>query len=217
VGRCRGAAGLNNRGGRTAFDWTFLVVVAFAAAGINLAFRAAHLRTAALDGGWVPVAAGLTVATLGIAFRIWAILTLGRFFKFVVVIQSFADSMQTQHLSWPHCPGMEYGSHGRRAVGPPRSSCGDRGRRCLGQYGVEWLRHAVEVDRVDEQARVTELALRARAQEAPQLRFLGPSRHAGCRCMVRNEPRSPWEPKSSSASAVHAARMSSSSRSCTQT
>jgi hypothetical protein len=28
-----------------------------------------------------------------------------------------------------------------------------------GEYGVEWLRHAVEVDRVDEQARVTELAL----------------------------------------------------------
>jgi hypothetical protein len=44
-----------------------------------------------------------------------------------------------------------------------------------GEYGVEWLRHAVEVDRVDEQPRVTELAIRARAQEAPQLRFLGPS------------------------------------------
>jgi len=28
-----------------------------------------------------------------------------------------------------------------------------------GEYGVEWLRHAVEVDRVDEHARVTELAL----------------------------------------------------------
>ena len=42
-----------------------------------------------------------------------------------------------------------------------------------GEYGVEWLRHAVEVDRIDEQPRVTELAIRARAQEAPQLRFPG--------------------------------------------
>jgi hypothetical protein len=42
-----------------------------------------------------------------------------------------------------------------------------------GEYGVEWLRHAVEVDRVDQQPRVTELAIRARAQEAPQLCFPG--------------------------------------------
>ncbi len=78
---------LRNLAGRTAFDWTFLLVVAFVAAGINLAFRAAHLSAAGIGGGWVPVAAGITVAVIGIAFRIWAILTLGRFFKFVVVIQ----------------------------------------------------------------------------------------------------------------------------------
>lgn len=78
---------LVNIGGRTAFDWTFLLVVAFVAAGINLAFRAAHLPAAGFGGGWAPVAAGAAIAVAGIGFRIWAILTLGRFFKFVVVIQ----------------------------------------------------------------------------------------------------------------------------------
>jgi len=78
---------LVNLGGRTAFDWTFLLVVAFVGAGINLAFRAADVRAADFGGGWVPVIAGTAIAVAGIAFRIWAILTLGRFFKFVVVIQ----------------------------------------------------------------------------------------------------------------------------------
>jgi protein-S-isoprenylcysteine O-methyltransferase Ste14 len=78
---------LANLGGRTAFDWTFLLVVAFVAAGINLAFRAAHLPAAVIGGGWAPVAAGAALALAGIGFRVWAILTLGRFFKFVVVIQ----------------------------------------------------------------------------------------------------------------------------------
>ncbi len=78
---------LRNLGGRTAFDWTFLLVVAFTAAAINLAFRAAHLRLAGFGGGWAPVAIGCAITIAGIAFRIWAILTLGRFFTFVVVIQ----------------------------------------------------------------------------------------------------------------------------------
>jgi protein-S-isoprenylcysteine O-methyltransferase Ste14 len=74
-------------GGRTAMDWTFPLVVASIAAGFILGFRAAHLRWAVVGGGWIPVIAGLTVAGLGIGFRIWAILTLGPLFKFVVVIQ----------------------------------------------------------------------------------------------------------------------------------
>jgi hypothetical protein len=43
---------LRNLGGRSAFDWTFLLVVAFTAAGINLALRAAHLPVAGFGGGW---------------------------------------------------------------------------------------------------------------------------------------------------------------------
>ena len=78
---------LRSIGGRTAMDWTFPVVVAAVTAGFFLGFRAAHLRSATISGGWVLVAAGLTIAVAGIGFRVWAILTLGPLFKFVVVIQ----------------------------------------------------------------------------------------------------------------------------------
>ena len=78
---------LRNMGGRTTFDWTFWLVIAAVAAGLNLGFRAAHVHSAVLGGGWAPVAAGLVVLAAGVALRTWAILTLGRLFKFVVVIQ----------------------------------------------------------------------------------------------------------------------------------
>ena len=78
---------LRNLGGRTTFDWTFRLVVGAVGVGVNLGFRAAHTHAAVLGGGWVPVAIGLTVLVAGVALRAWAILTLGRLFKFVVVIQ----------------------------------------------------------------------------------------------------------------------------------
>jgi protein-S-isoprenylcysteine O-methyltransferase Ste14 len=78
---------LRNRGGNTAPDPTFALVVASVAAGTNLAFRAAHDHAAAIGGGPAVIAAGLTAFVLGVALRTWAILTLGRLFKFVVVIQ----------------------------------------------------------------------------------------------------------------------------------
>jgi protein-S-isoprenylcysteine O-methyltransferase Ste14 len=78
---------LRNTGGRTTFDWTFGLVVAAVAAGLSLGFRAAHVHSTVLGGGWVPVAAGLAVLAAGVALRTWAILALGRLFKFVVVIQ----------------------------------------------------------------------------------------------------------------------------------
>jgi protein-S-isoprenylcysteine O-methyltransferase Ste14 len=78
---------LRNTGGRTILDWTFGLVIAAVAAGLNLGFRAAHVHSTVLGGGWAPVAAGLAVLAAGVALRTWAILTLGRLFKFVVVIQ----------------------------------------------------------------------------------------------------------------------------------
>ena len=78
---------LRNLGGRTAFDWTFGLVVASVALAINAGFRAAHLPSTVVGGGWVPVAIGLGVLAAGVALRVWAIVTLGRLFKFVVVIQ----------------------------------------------------------------------------------------------------------------------------------
>ncbi len=77
---------LRNMGGRTTFDWTLWLVVAAVAAGINLGFRDAHVHPAVLGGGWAPVAAGLVMLAAGVALRTWEILTLGRLFKFVVVI-----------------------------------------------------------------------------------------------------------------------------------
>lgn len=78
---------LRNLGGRTAFDWTFGLVVASVALAINAGFRAAHLQSTVVGGGWAPVAVGLGVLAAGVVLRVWAIVTLGRLFKFVVVIQ----------------------------------------------------------------------------------------------------------------------------------
>lgn len=78
---------LRNLGGRTAFDWTFGLVVASVALAINVGFRAAHLQSTVVGGGWAPVAVGLGVLAAGVVLRVWAIVTLGRLFKFVVVIQ----------------------------------------------------------------------------------------------------------------------------------
>ena len=78
---------LSNLRGRTTFDWTFGLVVVSVAVAVNLGFRAAHVHATVFGGGWAPVAVGLAVLAAGVALRTWAILTLGRLFKFVVVIQ----------------------------------------------------------------------------------------------------------------------------------
>ena len=78
---------LRTIGRRAALDWTFPVLVAAITAGFVLSFRAAHVRWAIVGGGWASVAIGLSVAVLGIALRVWAMLTLGRLFTFVVAIQ----------------------------------------------------------------------------------------------------------------------------------
>jgi protein-S-isoprenylcysteine O-methyltransferase Ste14 len=79
---------LRSIGSRKGLDWTFPIVVIAIGAGTTLAFRAAHVSWASIGGGWVTVTTGLAVAALGIGFRIWAILTLGSLFTFVVAIQS---------------------------------------------------------------------------------------------------------------------------------
>lgn len=78
---------LRNRGGQTAADWTLIVVVGSVVAGINLGYRAAHVPSTVLGGGWAPVAIGLPLLLAGIGLRVAAILVLGRLFKFAVVIQ----------------------------------------------------------------------------------------------------------------------------------
>jgi protein-S-isoprenylcysteine O-methyltransferase Ste14 len=69
-------------------DLTFLAVFAGVGGGVTLAQAAARAHVATLPGGaWWPVIAGLAITVAGAGLRLWAIVTLGRFFRFVVAIQ----------------------------------------------------------------------------------------------------------------------------------
>jgi protein-S-isoprenylcysteine O-methyltransferase len=71
----------------TTFDWTYYVVVASLVLGIVLGFRLAGVQATTMDGGWWLVGFGLATFCVGVAFRFWAMLVLGRFFTFHVSIQ----------------------------------------------------------------------------------------------------------------------------------
>jgi protein-S-isoprenylcysteine O-methyltransferase Ste14 len=76
-------------------EWTFfLLVLGIAGAAIG-ALWLARLTQFAIGGGRVLVALGVVVAVAAIALRIWAILTLDRFFTFVVGIAD--DHRVVQH------------------------------------------------------------------------------------------------------------------------
>jgi protein-S-isoprenylcysteine O-methyltransferase Ste14 len=76
-------------------EWTFfLVVLGIAAAAIG-ALWLTGLTRFAIGGGRALVAAGEVLALAGIALRIWAIVTLDRFFTFVVGIAD--DHRVVQH------------------------------------------------------------------------------------------------------------------------
>lgn len=76
-------------------EWTFfLLVLGIGAAAIG-ALWLARMTQFAIGGGRALVAFGEIVAVAGIALRIWAILTLDRFFTFVVGIAD--DHRVVQH------------------------------------------------------------------------------------------------------------------------
>jgi protein-S-isoprenylcysteine O-methyltransferase Ste14 len=69
----------------------FASTVAGVVLGIYLAGN-----TRGLPGpGWAPVALGLAIAWTGIAFRVWAVRTLGRYFTCVVVVQQDHEVIDT--------------------------------------------------------------------------------------------------------------------------
>jgi protein-S-isoprenylcysteine O-methyltransferase Ste14 len=69
-------------------EWTFFLIVLFLIGSIVGAALVASDRVAPLPGpAWWPVAAGVILLWLGIALRLWAISTLGRFFKMTIAIQ----------------------------------------------------------------------------------------------------------------------------------
>jgi protein-S-isoprenylcysteine O-methyltransferase Ste14 len=75
-----------NRAARRELEWSFFAVLGSIAAGLVLAFRLEHVDATVIDG-WVPVIAGVAILLAGAAFRIWAIVVLGRFFTVTVTIQ----------------------------------------------------------------------------------------------------------------------------------
>lgn len=78
---------LRSRGGNNDFDWSFLAVAVGIGAGVGLAFLAVSLHSPAIGAGWAPVIAGEAFFVAGLALRLWAVVTLGRFFKVTVSIQ----------------------------------------------------------------------------------------------------------------------------------
>jgi len=82
---------LRQRGGgqgRESRDVTALLVMLSFPVWMAVGALVADGRPAPIAGAaWWPVISGLALIWLGIALRVWSILTLGRFFKLTVVIQ----------------------------------------------------------------------------------------------------------------------------------
>jgi protein-S-isoprenylcysteine O-methyltransferase Ste14 len=76
-------------------EWTFFLVMLGIAGAVLGALWLTRFAQFAVHGGKAVVALGEIVATCGMALRIWAILTLDRFFTFVVGISS--DHRVVQH------------------------------------------------------------------------------------------------------------------------
>ncbi len=69
-------------------DWTLSLIVVLSFVSLAGATVVANAHVAPLPGpAWWVLAAGVTTLWLGVAFRLWAVFTLGRFFKLTVVIQ----------------------------------------------------------------------------------------------------------------------------------
>ena len=79
---------LRNPTPRNPRDPTLLVVLVCLGAGIALGYRAAHADRAVIGGGWAVFAVGFALFVAGILLRVWAILTLGRYFTPSVQVQS---------------------------------------------------------------------------------------------------------------------------------
>jgi protein-S-isoprenylcysteine O-methyltransferase Ste14 len=96
--------------GRISRDWTYTLLVVVLVASIVVGIVLAGDGLAPLPGpAWWPVAAGLVVMWAGMALRLWAILTLGSFFKVEVVIQEdhrVVDYGPYRRLRHPSYTGM---------------------------------------------------------------------------------------------------------------
>jgi protein-S-isoprenylcysteine O-methyltransferase Ste14 len=100
IGWTVGEAALIRRtgaGGIASRDATTLALTATVMIGIGLAIVAGSEATGLVmpGPGWWPVAAGALILAAGFALRVWSVRTLGRFFKFRVVVQEGHEVVQS--------------------------------------------------------------------------------------------------------------------------
>jgi protein-S-isoprenylcysteine O-methyltransferase Ste14 len=101
--RPRSGPSSNYSGGR---DWTLLSISVLTLAAMAGAGVTAELRVAPLGGNpWVWVAAGVGLLWAGFAFRMWAVLSLGRFFQLTVVVQDDHRIVEGGPYRWVRHPG----------------------------------------------------------------------------------------------------------------
>ncbi len=84
-------------GGVASRDATTTALTLTVMAGVGAAVWAAYEATGLTIGGpgWWPVAAGAAMLVSGFALRVWSVRTLGRFFKFRVVVQAGHQVVQS--------------------------------------------------------------------------------------------------------------------------
>ncbi|HEY5195320.1 MAG TPA: isoprenylcysteine carboxylmethyltransferase family protein [Solirubrobacteraceae bacterium] len=86
-------------------DWTLLSIYVLTLAAMVGSVVAAELHVAPLGGNpWMWVGVGVGLLWAGFAFRMWAIVTLGRFFQVTVVVQEGHRVVESGPYRWVRHP-----------------------------------------------------------------------------------------------------------------
>ena len=86
-----------------------LTLTVFAGIGIAIALAAADAGPTLPGSGWWPVLAGAVLVAVGYALRVWSVRTLGRFFKYRVVVQDEHEVVESgpyRRIRHPSYTGM---------------------------------------------------------------------------------------------------------------
>jgi len=86
-----------------------LTLTVFAGIALAIALAAADAGPTLPSDGWWPVLAGAALVAAGYALRVWSVRTLGRFFKYRVVVQDaheVVDSGPYRRIRHPSYTGM---------------------------------------------------------------------------------------------------------------
>ncbi len=99
-------------------EWTLSLIMVMLLVSLVAATAAASRHLAPIPGpAWWPVAAGVTLLWLGVALRLWAIFTLGRFFKLTVVIQENHRVIDRGPYRWLRHPSYSGGLLAAAGIG----------------------------------------------------------------------------------------------------